>query len=140
MPDSPTPGAPVRDASRGRYRFREYRVTTILDPLALPTMEAVCVTGEERSCGATSGTLHTSDELTRWIAGHCAQSATNCMSRPSEPSSVSSPAHGSRVPLAPTPGQRQRDRTARSSDGSSDGNTHGFPRTTTDTSGTRNRR
>ncbi|MDX3855875.1 hypothetical protein [Streptomyces sp. AK02-01A] len=48
-------------------------MTTVPDPLALPTMEAVCVTGEERSCGATSGTLHTSDELTRWIAGHCAQ-------------------------------------------------------------------
>ncbi|MFJ2649649.1 hypothetical protein ACIO1C_23355 [Streptomyces sp. NPDC087420] len=74
MPDSPNAGAPVRDASRGRYRFREYRVTTVPDPLALPTMEAVCVTGEERSCGATSGTLHTSDELTRWIAGHRAQS------------------------------------------------------------------
>ncbi|WP_456113498.1 DUF7848 domain-containing protein [Streptomyces corynorhini] len=25
-------------------------------------------------CSATSGTLHTPDELTRWIAGHCAQS------------------------------------------------------------------
>jgi len=74
MPDPPTSDAPVRDASRGRYRFREYHVTTVPDPLALPTMEAVCVTGEERNCGATSGTLHTSDELTCWIAGHCAQS------------------------------------------------------------------
>ncbi|CAL9325065.1 hypothetical protein [Streptomyces sp. SudanB91_2054] len=74
MPDSPSVGAPVRNSSRGRYRFREYHVTTVPDPLALPTFEAVCVTGEEHNCGATSGTLHTSDELTRWIAGHCAQS------------------------------------------------------------------
>ncbi|WP_443735616.1 DUF7848 domain-containing protein [Streptomyces lichenis] len=73
MPDSANAGAPVHNASRGRYRFREYHVTTVPDPLALPTMEAVCVTGEERTCGATSGTLHTPEELTRWIAGHCAQ-------------------------------------------------------------------
>ncbi|MFJ2606586.1 hypothetical protein ACIO13_16635 [Streptomyces sp. NPDC087425] len=38
------------------------------------SIEAVCVTGEERNCGATSGTLHTPDDLTRWIAEHCAQS------------------------------------------------------------------
>jgi len=69
MPDSPNAGVP-----RGRYRFREYRVTTVPDPVALPAFEAVCVTGEERNCGATSGTLHSTDELTRWIAGHCAQS------------------------------------------------------------------
>ncbi|WP_018549258.1 hypothetical protein [Streptomyces sp. LaPpAH-108] len=43
-------------------------MTTVPDPLALPTVEAVCVTGEERNCGATSGTLYTPDELTRWIA------------------------------------------------------------------------
>lgn len=56
-----------------RYRFREYTVTTVLDPMTLPTVEAVCVTGEEHDCGAASGEMHTAEELTRWIAGHCAQ-------------------------------------------------------------------
>ncbi|MFJ6621312.1 hypothetical protein ACIQOW_27535 [Kitasatospora sp. NPDC091335] len=56
-----------------RYRFREYHVTTVADFLALPTFEAICVTGEEQDCGAASGELHTPEELTRWIAGHCAQ-------------------------------------------------------------------
>ncbi|MEU1123704.1 hypothetical protein ABZ371_08990 [Streptomyces sp. NPDC005899] len=58
--------------ARGRYRFREYRVTTAPDSLALPVFAAVCITGEEHDCGATSGTFHEPDELTRWIAGHCA--------------------------------------------------------------------
>lgn len=53
MPDFPTPGAPVRNASLGRYRFCEYHVTTVPDPLALAAFEAVCVTGEERNCGVT---------------------------------------------------------------------------------------
>ncbi|MFE3644922.1 hypothetical protein ACFXOM_28760 [Streptomyces sp. NPDC059169] len=74
MPESPNAGAPVRNASRGRYRFREYHVATVPDPMALPAFAAVCVTGGERNCGATSGTPHTPDELTSWIAGHCAQS------------------------------------------------------------------
>ncbi|SDS58589.1 hypothetical protein SAMN05216371_0211 [Streptomyces sp. TLI_053] len=56
-----------------RYPFREYHVTTVIDLLALRTFEAVCVTGEERDCAAASGELHTPEELTRWIAGHCAQ-------------------------------------------------------------------
>jgi len=56
-----------------RYRFREYTVTTALDPMALPTVEAVCVTGEKQDCGAASGPMHTPEELTRWIAAHCAQ-------------------------------------------------------------------
>ncbi|WP_399922952.1 hypothetical protein [Streptomyces kanamyceticus] len=73
MPDSADTDAPVRDAARGRYRFREYHVTTVPDPLALPAFTALCVTGEERNCSATSGTLHTPDELTHWIAEHCAQ-------------------------------------------------------------------
>ncbi|MER5275669.1 hypothetical protein ABT025_07915 [Streptomyces sp. NPDC002809] len=73
MPDSTNTDAPSRNATRGRYRFREYHVTTVPDPLALPGHEAVCVTGEEHNCGAASGTLHTPDELTRWIAAHCAQ-------------------------------------------------------------------
>ncbi|MDT0380684.1 hypothetical protein RM572_18180 [Streptomyces sp. DSM 42041] len=48
-------------------------MTTVPDALALPAFTAVCVTSEERNCGAASGTLHTSDELTRWIAEHRAQ-------------------------------------------------------------------
>ncbi|MEV0537159.1 hypothetical protein [Kitasatospora sp. NPDC050463] len=56
-----------------RYRFREYHVTAVADPMALPTFEARCVTGEEQDCAATSGELNTPEELTLWIAGHCAQ-------------------------------------------------------------------
>lgn len=72
MPDSAKADVPSRNAARGRYRFREYHVTTAPDPLALPAFAAMCVTGEEHNCGATSGTVHTPDELTHWIAGHCA--------------------------------------------------------------------
>ena len=42
-----------------RYRFREYTVTTVLDPMALPTFEAICVAGEQQDCGATSDKVHT---------------------------------------------------------------------------------
>ncbi|MFD5453552.1 DUF7848 domain-containing protein [Streptomyces olivaceus] len=69
---SDTTDMPAHGIARGRYRFREYHVTTAPDPLALPAFTALCVTGEEHNCGATSGILHTPDELTRWIAGHCA--------------------------------------------------------------------
>ncbi|MEW2620041.1 hypothetical protein [Streptomyces sp. NPDC048106] len=72
MSEATNTDVPARSTVRGRYRFREYHVTTVPDPLALPTVAAECVTGEDRNCGATSGTLHTQDELTRWIAGHCA--------------------------------------------------------------------
>ncbi|WP_328320344.1 DUF7848 domain-containing protein [Streptomyces sp. NBC_00388] len=73
MPDSANTDVQSRSATGGRYRYREYHVTTVPDPLALPGHEAVCVTGEEHNCGAESGTLHTPDELTRWIAEHCAR-------------------------------------------------------------------
>lgn len=71
MPDPATTATPGQDVTRGRYRFREYHVTTAADPMALPAYAALCVTGEEHNCGAESGTLHTPDELTRWIAEHC---------------------------------------------------------------------
>ncbi|MFE3995811.1 hypothetical protein ACFXPW_29545 [Streptomyces goshikiensis] len=69
MPDATSIEAPAHR----RYRFREYHVTTVVDPMALPAFEAVCVTGEDHGCGITSGEVHTEDELTRWIAEHCAQ-------------------------------------------------------------------
>ncbi|MBQ0885396.1 hypothetical protein KBZ94_10665 [Streptomyces sp. RM72] len=72
MSDPTNAGAPARRTARGRFRFREYHVTTVPDTLALPTVTAECVTGEGHNCGATSGPLHTPDELTRWIAEHCA--------------------------------------------------------------------
>jgi hypothetical protein len=72
MPDATNADAPAHGLTRGRYRFREYHVTTIPDPLALPAFTALCVTGEEHNCGATSGALHTPDERTRWISEHCA--------------------------------------------------------------------
>jgi hypothetical protein len=51
-------------------RFREYKVTAVTDPHSLPTFRAVCVTGEDADCGATSGDLTDPDALTRWIAEH----------------------------------------------------------------------
>jgi hypothetical protein len=72
MSDSTNTDAPARSTARGRFRFREYHVTTVPDTLALPTFTAECVTGEDHNCGATSDPQHTPDELTRWIAGHCA--------------------------------------------------------------------
>ncbi|MEY9871032.1 hypothetical protein ABH931_000486 [Streptacidiphilus sp. MAP12-33] len=56
-----------------RYRFREYSVRTVADPCSLPALSAVCVTGEEADCGASSGEVHSAEELVRWIAEHCAQ-------------------------------------------------------------------
>jgi hypothetical protein len=61
--------------TRQRFRFREYTVRATPDPMTLPTFTAVCVTGDERDCGATSGDLHSADELVRWIATHCAQTS-----------------------------------------------------------------
>ena len=43
--------------------------------MALPTFEAVCVTGEDQDCGVASGQMHTPEELTRWIAAHCARTS-----------------------------------------------------------------
>ncbi|MFE7566107.1 hypothetical protein ACFU76_03960 [Streptomyces sp. NPDC057539] len=57
-------------------------MTTAADPMALPAYEALCVTGEEHNCGAESGTLHTPDELTRWIAEHCARIRKPSFGRP----------------------------------------------------------
>ncbi|MEU6407046.1 hypothetical protein [Streptomyces sp. NPDC046985] len=51
----------IGTAARKRYRFREYHVTAVVDPMALPTFEAVCVTGEGHDCGATSGEVHTEE-------------------------------------------------------------------------------
>ncbi|ELS53632.1 DUF7848 domain-containing protein [Streptomyces viridochromogenes] len=69
MSDPATTGTPVRR----RYRFREYHMTAVVDPMSLPIFEAVCVTGEDHDCGVTSGELHAEEELTRWIAEHCAE-------------------------------------------------------------------
>lgn len=99
MPDPITTAAPGQDITRGRYRFREYHVTTAADPMALPAYEALCVTGEEHSCGAASGTLHTPDELTRWTPNTAPEPATSTTSGPSAPYSVPSPERGSKVPL-----------------------------------------
>ncbi|WP_240136999.1 DUF7848 domain-containing protein [Streptomyces sp. MUM 178J] len=70
MPDATSASTP---SSRRRYRFRQYHVTAVVDPMTLPTVEAVCVTGEDHDCGATSGAVHAEDELIRWIADHCAR-------------------------------------------------------------------
>jgi hypothetical protein len=133
MSDSTNTDAPARSPARGRFRFREYHVTTVPDTLALPTFTAECVTGEDHNCGAISGPLHTPDELTAGSPDTAPPPATSCTNRPSAPSFALSPEHGSKVPCASTAWPVP-------SDGSSDGNTHGLPRTTTDTSGTRNRR
>lgn len=51
-------------------RFREYKVRAVIDPQALPTFTAVCVTGEDTDCGATSGDVLDPDTLVQWIAVH----------------------------------------------------------------------
>ena len=55
-----------------RYRFRDYAVT-VVGPMALPTFEVVCVTGDDQDCGAASGQMHTPEKRTRWIAAFCVQ-------------------------------------------------------------------
>lgn len=56
---------------KARYRFRDYKVTSVTaDQTAEPTYEAECVTGDDADCGATSGVLFTSDDVTRWMACH----------------------------------------------------------------------
>lgn len=59
--------------ARKRYRFREHHVTAVVGLMALPTFEAVCVTGGDHDCGATSSAVHTEGEVTHWIAEHRAQ-------------------------------------------------------------------
>ncbi|MEZ0088891.1 hypothetical protein [Streptacidiphilus sp. EB129] len=54
-------------------RFREYKITTVDDPLSLPTFSAECVTGEETDCGVSSGEGHSAEHIVRWIARHCAE-------------------------------------------------------------------
>ena len=74
-----------------RYRFREYSVHMEADPLALPTFRAVCVTGEEANCGASSEDVHSDGELLRWISRHCARTGhkqyerTTCATVRAEP-------------------------------------------------------
>jgi hypothetical protein len=53
---------------RVRMRFREYPITP--DPQAVPTVTAVCVTGEDADCGATSGPRTDRDAVARWMAEH----------------------------------------------------------------------
>ncbi|MEY9873635.1 hypothetical protein ABH931_003124 [Streptacidiphilus sp. MAP12-33] len=55
-----------------RYRFRDYKVTAVPDALGLPTLGAVCVTGESADCGARSEDVTDPGALVRWIAEHCA--------------------------------------------------------------------
>ena len=53
---------------RVRMRFREYPIAP--DPQAIPTISAVCVTGEDADCGATSGHAQSADAVARWMAEH----------------------------------------------------------------------
>ncbi|MER7817413.1 hypothetical protein [Streptomyces sp. NPDC096153] len=50
------------------YRLRNYRVTP--DETALPSYQAVCVSGEEADCGADSTDQPDEEALTRWMAEH----------------------------------------------------------------------
>ncbi|WP_445276214.1 DUF7848 domain-containing protein [Streptomyces noursei] len=109
MPDAADADAPVRDSARGCYRFREYHVTTTPDPLALPAFTALCVIGEERNCGATSGTLHTPDELTRWIAEHCATTGHELYEQTTRAILRAEPGAWQQGPRASQPRQQQHD-------------------------------
>ncbi|MFE9169464.1 DUF5753 domain-containing protein [Streptomyces kebangsaanensis] len=56
---------------KARYRFRDYKVTSVTaDQTAEPSYEAECVTGDDADCGAASGVLFTSDDVTRWMVCH----------------------------------------------------------------------
>lgn len=112
MPDAANADAPVRSTARGRYRFREYHVTTAPDSLAVPVFEAVCVTGEIRNCGATSGTLHAPDELTRWIAEHCATTGHDLYEQTTRTLLRAEPGALAVKSPAPAPRRARRDRAA----------------------------
>ena len=53
---------------RAVYRFVDYQV--IRDETAHPEYSAVCVTGEESDCGASSGDRADEGKVIRWIAEH----------------------------------------------------------------------
>ena len=57
--------------TRWRYRFRRYTLSA--DPLALVTLEAFCVSGDEVECGAVPGERFDVVGLDRWIARHVAE-------------------------------------------------------------------
>jgi hypothetical protein len=125
-----------------RYRFREYTVTTVLDPMALPTFEAVCVTGEDQDCGAASGQMHTPEALDR-RALRADRTRFLRADHPRHP-----PCRARRVEVRP-PSANTSPRSARgcrreqvvyTSDGSSDGNNHAHQRITTDPDGPSKRR
>lgn len=54
--------------TRAVYRFVDFKVTR--DTTACPVFGAVCVTGEEADCGASSGERVDEEKVTRWIAEH----------------------------------------------------------------------
>ncbi|TDU02489.1 hypothetical protein EDD99_0882 [Streptomyces sp. 846.5] len=49
-------------------RFRNYEIKP--DPSGLPLLAAVCVSGEETECGATSDEQTDPQKVGRWIAQH----------------------------------------------------------------------
>ncbi len=51
-----------------RYRFRNYTISR--DETAAPEYGAVCVTGDDADCGASSGEQVTPEEVEKWLMGH----------------------------------------------------------------------
>ncbi|MEU0389231.1 DUF7848 domain-containing protein [Streptomyces chartreusis] len=70
----------TRSSATRTFRFRKFDVTQepgsaaqpgiTADETAMPEYEAVCVTGDDKDCGAASGPLEGADELARWMAEH----------------------------------------------------------------------
>lgn len=54
--------------SRAVYRFVEFTITQ--DSTACPEFSAICVSGDEEDCGASSGFLNSMDDVTEWMRKH----------------------------------------------------------------------
>ncbi|MGN9821911.1 DUF7848 domain-containing protein [Streptomyces sp. SD11] len=52
------------------YRFRNYEV--VADETAMPSVQAVCVVGEDADCGADSSEQPDETALSRWMTEHTA--------------------------------------------------------------------
>lgn len=57
--------------TRAVLRFVDY--TTTPDPVGESVWSAVCVSGEEKDCGASSKELDSERAVVDWMAQHCAE-------------------------------------------------------------------
>ncbi|WP_051851978.1 hypothetical protein [Streptomyces sp. NRRL F-5650] len=65
--------------TRAVLRFVDYKATS--DPAGESVWSAVCVSGEEKDCGATSRELGGEEVAIAWMAEHCAETGHNRFKR-----------------------------------------------------------